>query len=249
MKATRKLIPAFAMLLIAAVMMSTATFAWFSTNATVTADGMAITAKSDNIFITISNTATNIEQNTAIEATANPEVSGERLPAKAVASTDGLTWFTGVGKDANNGEAKDELENITEVSNIAELYYVTTTFYIRSATGFPTAYDLKLSDIIVAKDEDADSLSVFAGAIAIALKTTDAEGNETYTVYSKNTNTATYNYDQVIAEEVTSEGTITVEVYVFINGEHENIKSALATADNMTNMNITLKFTAGEDSN
>ena len=55
MKATRKLIPAIAMLLISAVMMSTATFAWFSTNTSVTAGGMAIQAKSETIFLQIVN--------------------------------------------------------------------------------------------------------------------------------------------------------------------------------------------------
>lgn len=44
MKLTRKLIPAFAMLLIAAVMMSTASFAWFSMSTEVDATGMNVTA-------------------------------------------------------------------------------------------------------------------------------------------------------------------------------------------------------------
>ena len=39
-KSTRKLIPAFAMLLISAVMLSTASYAWFATNNTVRASGM-----------------------------------------------------------------------------------------------------------------------------------------------------------------------------------------------------------------
>lgn len=45
MKLTRKLVPAFAMLLVAAVMMSTASFAWFSMNTQVKATGMSVTAK------------------------------------------------------------------------------------------------------------------------------------------------------------------------------------------------------------
>ena len=44
MKNTRKLIPALVMLLISAVLMSTASFAWFSMNKQVTADGMSVTA-------------------------------------------------------------------------------------------------------------------------------------------------------------------------------------------------------------
>ena len=52
MKNTRKLIPAIAMLLISAVMMSTASFAWFSTNTTATANGMEVrVASATNILI------------------------------------------------------------------------------------------------------------------------------------------------------------------------------------------------------
>lgn len=44
MKNTRKLIPAVVMLLVSAVLMSTASFAWFSMNDEVTATGMDVTA-------------------------------------------------------------------------------------------------------------------------------------------------------------------------------------------------------------
>ena len=45
MKKMRKLIPAFAMLLVSAIMMSTASFAWFTMNETVEATGMQIQAQ------------------------------------------------------------------------------------------------------------------------------------------------------------------------------------------------------------
>lgn len=45
MKKMRKLIPAFAMLLVSAIMMSTASFAWFTMNQEVTATGMQVQAQ------------------------------------------------------------------------------------------------------------------------------------------------------------------------------------------------------------
>ncbi len=52
MKKTRKLIPAVAMLMTSAVMMSTASYAWFSMNKTVTAGDMEIKATADaNLYI------------------------------------------------------------------------------------------------------------------------------------------------------------------------------------------------------
>ena len=52
MKLSRKLIPAFAMLLVSAVMLTTASYAWFSINDSVTAEGMNVrTTAADNVLI------------------------------------------------------------------------------------------------------------------------------------------------------------------------------------------------------
>lgn len=51
MKKMRKIIPAFAMLMVAAIMMSTASFAWFSMGTTATATGMEIEASADSSMI------------------------------------------------------------------------------------------------------------------------------------------------------------------------------------------------------
>lgn len=57
MKKMRKLLPAFAMLLVSAIMMSTASFAWFSMGTTATATGMEVTATASSSLI-ISKVAT-----------------------------------------------------------------------------------------------------------------------------------------------------------------------------------------------
>ncbi len=51
MKKTRKLIPAFAMLLIATLMMSVASYAWFSMSTTVTATGMSVKAQASGSLL------------------------------------------------------------------------------------------------------------------------------------------------------------------------------------------------------
>ncbi len=55
MKKFKKLIPAFCMLLVSAVMLGSSTFAWFSMNNKVTATGLDVTAKSNTQFLVISN--------------------------------------------------------------------------------------------------------------------------------------------------------------------------------------------------
>lgn len=51
MKKMRKLLPAFAMLLVSAVMMSTASFAWFSMSTTAAADGMQVKATASSSLV------------------------------------------------------------------------------------------------------------------------------------------------------------------------------------------------------
>lgn len=51
MKKMRRLIPAFAMLMVAAIMLSTASFAWFTMNETVTATGMSVQAQASGSMV------------------------------------------------------------------------------------------------------------------------------------------------------------------------------------------------------
>lgn len=62
----KKLIPAVVMLLVSALLMATASFAWFSMNQTVTAKDMTVIAKSNQMFLLIkAGTATATEVQTA----------------------------------------------------------------------------------------------------------------------------------------------------------------------------------------
>ena len=68
MKKMRKLIPAFAMLLVSAIMMSTASFAWFSMNEEVTATGMEIQAKAAGNLLISTAPMTAADQEVEVEA-------------------------------------------------------------------------------------------------------------------------------------------------------------------------------------
>lgn len=92
-KLNRKLIPAFAMLLLSAVLMSTASFAWFSSNGQVKASGMSVSATAPAaLWISTAN-------NTGF--TTNITLTGA---AKALTpATDDVAGFT-----TNTAEAADE---------------------------------------------------------------------------------------------------------------------------------------------
>lgn len=57
-KSLRKLVPAFVMILIAASLVGTSTYAWFSMNTTVEVTGMELSVKSDDTYLLISKTNT-----------------------------------------------------------------------------------------------------------------------------------------------------------------------------------------------
>ncbi len=64
MKKFRKLVPAFAMLLVSATVLASTTFAWFSMNNKVTATGMEVTAKANTQYLVIAKTAAEITRET-----------------------------------------------------------------------------------------------------------------------------------------------------------------------------------------
>ena len=81
MKLTKKLIPAFAMLLVSAVLMSTASFAWFSMNTQVTATGISVTAQAPKTLL-ISNNSTDFGATVAL-TNSNDDFKDEISPVTA----------------------------------------------------------------------------------------------------------------------------------------------------------------------
>ena len=97
MKKMRKLIPALAMLLISAVMMSTASFAWFSMNTTVSASGMSVTAKNESKYLQIiagADTSFNATD-AQVTATATKPTNALRPTALVASIDDGGAKITG----------------------------------------------------------------------------------------------------------------------------------------------------------
>lgn len=112
MKATRKLIPAIALLLISALLLSTATFAWFTNNQTVTVSDIKMTAKAPvSLYIregSNDTTGANFESNAnfQIDDTVLYPVTYKDANAIEVGSPAG--WYTAVGTSRTNGKELDD---------------------------------------------------------------------------------------------------------------------------------------------
>ena len=147
MKKMRKLIPAVAMLLVSAVLLSTATFAWFTMNDEVTASGMQIQAKasgslliSQSPFSSENLGTTDVEINATVKnlkpIAYNDTKAGDaddNIGTLNLANTYAAGWFKPVDNDVsntvtgiNNGDY--ETFTTTELAQFAfkEQFYIAT---------------------------------------------------------------------------------------------------------------------------
>ena len=126
-KNARKLIPAVAMLLVSASMLSTASYAWFSMNSQVTAGGMNVNvAAPANLMISTDK----LDWKTSIDAVLTPE-GGKTLRGHA-SSVDGVSLFT---------VSPDEVDNVGNVKEDATIVAVdnttfATTYGISDTVGY-----------------------------------------------------------------------------------------------------------------
>lgn len=221
MKKMRKLIPALAMLLVSAVMMSTASFAWFSMNTTVTATGMKIKAKSDQTFLIISATNSDPEDiqneyaDKASEAnafTATTTIGETAVYPAAVATAeedlvddDSLEFHYAVGTSYTDGTAKGEYKPVTNLSD----YVVKHTFYITVTKGAVPAEDIVVKSLTITGGSEAVHV-VVTSAYAAKEYTGDLTSEDADTILSGDT-------------EITDSTVLEVYVYVFYDGDYKDI--------------------------
>ena len=174
MKKMRKLVPAFAMLMVAAIMMSTASFAWFTMNEQVTATGMNIQAQASGSLLIKANaklnetdTKINIDFQDTADATGYAAVynlkpityqEGWKLPNENAT----VDMYGGLGTGAN-----DKLEAATPVKGTHYAEYV-----VYLATGGEALTDAKLTATITAA---TNGHLYIAPAYSVAFYINDAE--------------------------------------------------------------------------
>ena len=249
MKMTRKLIPAFVMLIVSAIMLSTASFAWFATNRTVTANNMSVTANGNTKFLHIS-TAPDSGFNTQVNA-ANAEKTVDLINAKLATDGKTVSWYLGdseesgsVGTTINTPLTSDKVSTEVDPADPADsLYALINTFYFKmSDTSNVNLTNLTVSEITVSGTSNlktalrvlvvgADGAQIWKVAEAGATKLVEHDAN---------------NADYLITSEITnaSPATQSVKVYVYYDGE-----DASAYSDNAIDlgaMTVNVTFTATE---
>lgn len=237
----KKFAAALAMLLVSVLTLSTATFAWFSMNTSVTAQGMSVTAKSDTVFLQIKGNA-----DEAYSGVGKAALTGAVLPVSHATKTIGAVnygkafealtdittvanWWYGYSASADvstlneSTASKFDGDAIFEslITSTSKTGYFLKTVYdvnINSNSGLTTASDLVISEVTIAATEGTE------GAIADGV-TVIIAGVDGYAEYNASSTTAS----GVIANSIPKDAESTkVTVYIYIDGENANVKTVNA---------------------
>lgn len=245
MKKFRKLVPAFAMLLVSATVLASTTFAWFSMNNKVTATGMEVTAKANTQYLVIAKTAAEITT-TGTTAITLPStgmtVSGgmqdgttyKVYPVSKNTSGDKMTvgtleiannaWYT-ANSNQHNVSGGSTVGNLTN----AKLVTIGATDYFRCYTFF----------IGLSKDSTDDFNKAAAAGNKLQMEaknlSTLADGNDTSAVKAVVVvngqeyllgNNDTADIDSFTLEK---DSPLEVKVYLYIDGVEDAVKDDNAT--------------------
>ena len=260
MKATRKLIPAIALLLVSAVLLSTASYAWFTTNKVVDATMSVGVTAPQNLQIS--------KDGSAWSSSVKFNEFGSGAVLTPVSSKDGKSFvvcrdlvldqdgvFDTAALNALLGDpSKGTVEEVTGPSDAEGTYYVINNFQLRASQAF-TAGKLTL-DVVI----DADSSEAYKGAVRV-LVYFDKEKDDTYSqlVYAsegthnaieknadsfKVSDTAYAKSNTVTSLEFDAATAYKFQVVVWVEGNDPACISA--NVDDATELDISLTFTLAE---
>ena len=250
MKMTRKLIPAFVMLIVSAIMLSTASFAWLAESTSVSAGPMTVKANTDVVFMQISNN----QNDWGRSATATTTESGNlNLVTPKSGSENGLTitdgkvtWQTGNGKDPDKPDVDGALTDVPagDVNN----YVLANTFYIKMSNAESKLYNLKLSGVALAEG-DKIAAETFDESLRVLAVAKDAGskilGVQCWDLGAKGElkKDGTKVFGDKLADKVTVDA-ITVDVYVYYDGNDEYAFTDKLITSVKAGRQITVSFSA-----
>jgi hypothetical protein len=252
MKKTKILVPAMGMLLLSTAASITGTVAWFAANASVTATGMQLKAKTDSEYLVISRDgaaatwAAGVSTKTvALSYPANAEV----LPTSRY-GTGSLSWVTANGTSNTDGTASETPTalTITEANNYGTAsdknYFVYDIVYVGLAQGSsaPSAKNLKCNVTFTAGQSSDLNKCLTVGVYAGTTIGTNAF-TESYVLGSSATTPVekTGSNNIYAGSSLSATAGQPIVVYAYFDGEDANCTTEKAI--NLANITIDLEFT------
>ena len=242
MKKTRKLIPAIAMLLVSLIVMSSASFAWFSMNKQVTATGMQVTAKSNATYLLIGDDS----DKAAVEKKdlAGAALTNTHAAAYATIGNDAKTCYpTAYSADAGtlNGHTTAAGKWYTTSSDKQDTAVSGTGAITEVTLGdgkYMLTYKMYLT---LSKDSEA-----YTGNVKITPKfsSADAAIKAYVTINGENTVFDSTETAFTTTGDVTITGSTAVEVvaYVYVDGNSTNVYSDYVAGGNTITGQLNLQF-------
>lgn len=233
---------AIAMVLVAAVALGSATFAWFVTNNKVTATTSNIAAQSNSAYLVIDKVATSKTSSSAVTS----EVEKKELyPAKTEKSQDGkAVWKSAYASSADVSTMKPGSEftigDGTAAKAVEAKYAVENTFYVGTGTYDGEFTNLHITGVKVTTPTTTENKNLGdALRVLVVYKNKWEVWSGNGIKLSSSVDSPTAGGDLLDTDEVIKSGhDAEVKVYLYYDGDDTNVFS-----DNLAN----IKTTAGDN--
>lgn len=178
----KKLIPAIVMLLVSAVVLSTASYAWFTTTTDATASGMSVTAKAPSSLLIKKENDTEFSASVSLATDAPAEL-------KPVSSANGINFFKADDCEDLSGGAKWN----TKISDVTEGGKAVVTNGVLS--GYYLEYQLDVFNAgTIAVDVVLKSVTVGTSNLSSAVRVGIAQGTTSKGVFCGDSHYASADY-------------------------------------------------------
>lgn len=246
-----QLLAAVAMVLVASVALGSSTYAWFANNNKVTADGLQVSAKTDNTFLLISNTSSE-DTVSAVQTSAKTNVTetktGEAVQvkpsapitkaSKSTVHEDTISdysaagsWYQASAATVTASAAKvDTEERLTSMDGFVVQY----SYNLCLAKGSTDAKDLKASCTFTKTGSGVDSTMNPVRVIVVC-------GGNAEEFAASHADAATgIAGTKTLASTVTDSALTNVKVYVYYDGTDDAVYTN--NSANLAGAGITLDF-------
>ena len=253
----KTILPALAMLIVAAVMLSTASYAWFAMGGTVTAENMNVSVKSDSAYLVIlkdTELSANVDgegkiasgfTQQSVQFNASATTGNKAIyPVAFDTSAEGFasanfeldtTWYTMQGKNSADG---------TGIGEKTYLPYKTTTKDGETTTDGTVLKDyVLLSTVYIATSKGSQDMKNLKASVSI-------DGDDAINVVVvtsaayKHFTDPTQSYDSTVLYQTLNNTPIKVDIYVFYNGNDSTITTDQLGLKEIKNSSITVSFSA-----
>ena len=244
----KQLMASIAMVVVAAVALASATYAWFVTNNTVTATTSTISAQSNAAFMTIEEGTSGASTSDATTATYKTTDSIALYPARVQANAT-LTFETAYGTNPNDGTLKSG--TLVNVGTPGEA--VTKTFAKQNDFNISTKgtnlTDMKVQSVAMSTETNEFTNSEINSAVRVLIVCGDNwevwNPSTGKCIQSKtNLTTSPTGYEaSVLSGNITTGTDTVVNTYIYYDGDDTNIFTN-NLSDLTTSSNVLITFTA-----